>query len=116
MAIRGVVQLFNAVRKHQRVAETVEDEAKMPAETVDALSKDAFLDMLKSGKADGSARAGEPKMKRADGDKDIMRQPAWADDNFMMDAKLKDWDQAGSDDDAPKFPQAAGGDDSDSSS
>jgi len=95
-ATRGVVALFNAVKKAQ--GPVVGGGAG-----AEPVSKDKFFDMLK----DGSKEVGAiPKMGEAvnGGDKDngsqhgssdgTRNKSSWLDDNFMMGTKMKDWDQS----------------------
>jgi len=86
IATRGVVQLFNAVRKHQKSL----DEKMTKAKTIgkqDKVMKDInkgeFLDMLN----DNNTKA-----KKAKKEED---KPAWdvLKDDFMLGEGMKDWDK-----------------------
>uniref|UniRef100_A0A3B5AU39 RRP15-like protein n=1 Tax=Stegastes partitus TaxID=144197 RepID=A0A3B5AU39_9TELE len=78
---KGVVQLFNAVRKHQK---TVDDKVKeaggserKKAKVLSSVSKKDFIDVLR--RAEGGAQ----------------EKPAWSvlREDFMMEASMKDWDK-----------------------
>ncbi|XP_017564617.2 RRP15-like protein [Pygocentrus nattereri] len=96
-ATRGVVQLFNAVRKHQqnldeKMKEVGESERKK-AKVLSSVSKKDFIDILR-----GTAGAATPTIKKEkhmpEEPKD--EKPAWSvlRDDFMMGASMKDWDKA----------------------
>lgn len=94
-ATRGVVQLFNAVREQQKTLKTQLNKAGLSVTKRDKvyknLDKDAFLQVLQSKKT----RSNDPppptnlKIKAEDDD------GTWSvlKDNFMMGAKMKDWDK-----------------------
>ncbi|XP_069118583.1 RRP15-like protein [Argopecten irradians] len=100
MAQRGVVQLFNAVRKQQKILEeksTGLTEAKK-AKVVGNLTKGKFLDILKGTESNVKAQPDKEldKVKireEPEGKWSILRE------DFMMGAKMKDWDQQSSDSD-----------------
>ncbi|XP_060937219.1 RRP15-like protein [Limanda limanda] len=94
IATRGVVQLFNAVKKHQK---NVDDKVKevggserKKAKILGTVSKRDFIDVLRrteegprgTGTSTDTAAAAEEK-------------PAWSAlrDDFMMGATMKDWDK-----------------------
>lgn len=91
IATRGVVQLFNAVEKRQKLREDMLKEAggsERKREKAEAsFSKGEFLDMLKGGYANTDT---EPRKMTSEKEK-----PAWSvlKDNFMMGATMKDWDK-----------------------
>uniref|UniRef100_A0A672FTU7 RRP15-like protein n=1 Tax=Salarias fasciatus TaxID=181472 RepID=A0A672FTU7_SALFA len=81
IATRGVVQLFNAVKKHQK---TMDDKLKevggserKKAKILTSVSKKDFIDVLRG--EEGGAE----------------EKPAWSvlRDDFMMGATMKDWDK-----------------------
>jgi len=92
IATRGVVQLFNAVRKQQK---TVEDKLKEAGSSVrrqdnvlKSVSKGTFLDMLKGKNSGDTNISTDIKVESGDGSSwRVLR------DDFMMGAKMKDWDQ-----------------------
>eukprot|EP00057_Strongylocentrotus_purpuratus_P030763 XP_782650.2 PREDICTED: RRP15-like protein [Strongylocentrotus purpuratus] len=107
IATKGVVQLFNAVKKQQKTREDklkkVGGSQRKRAKVEASLTKGNFLDMLKgtpapssvdpSSKAKGSITSTE---KPLSGD-----QPSWGvlRDDFMLGAGMKDWDKEGSEED-----------------
>uniref|UniRef100_A0A3Q0RK61 RRP15-like protein n=1 Tax=Amphilophus citrinellus TaxID=61819 RepID=A0A3Q0RK61_AMPCI len=89
IATRGVVQLFNAVRKHQK---TMDDKVKevggserKKAKIFCSVSKKDFIDVLRR----------EEEGVRATGKTEKDAKPAWSvlSDDFMMGATMKDWDK-----------------------
>ncbi|XP_038072357.1 RRP15-like protein [Patiria miniata] len=95
IATRGVVQLFNAVKKQQKKfgekLDTAHSERRR-AEVKSSVSKGEFLDLLKatpviSNKNVSKNNQGE--------DKTGSKKPAWSvlQDDFMMGATMKDWDK-----------------------
>ncbi|CAN9514152.1 unnamed protein product [Ophioblennius macclurei] len=97
IATRGVVQLFNAVKKHQK---TMDDKLKevggserKKAKILTSVSKKDFIDVLRGeegkGKAEKQPAAAEEK-------------PVWSvlRDDFMMGATMKDWDKESEGEDA----------------
>ncbi|XP_068603410.1 RRP15-like protein [Brachionichthys hirsutus] len=91
IATRGVVQLFDALRKHQK---TIGDKVKevggserKKAKLLSCVSKKDFIDVLRRG--DGSSKAGKDAAAAA------TETPAWSvlRDDFMMGATMKDWDK-----------------------
>ncbi|XP_040901366.1 RRP15-like protein [Toxotes jaculatrix] len=94
IATRGVVQLFNAVRKHQKnmddkVKEVGGSERKK-AKILCSVSKKDFIDVLR-GTEGGSGGTDKPEKDAATADE----KPAWTvlRDDFMMGATMKDWDK-----------------------
>uniref|UniRef100_A0A3Q3W3L8 RRP15-like protein n=1 Tax=Mola mola TaxID=94237 RepID=A0A3Q3W3L8_MOLML len=82
IATRGVVQLFNAVRKHQKTVEEnvkeVDGSERKKAKLLSSVSKKDFIDVLRRTE-EGAAE----------------EKPAWSvlRDDFMMGATMKDWDK-----------------------
>jgi len=102
MATRGVVQLFNAVRDQQKTLKTSLNKAGLSTTKRDKvyknLDKDAFLDVLSgkknklvSSNASQNGHKKVPKMEVKEEDDD----GTWSvlKDNFMMGAKMRDWDK-----------------------
>uniref|UniRef100_K1QGN8 RRP15-like protein n=1 Tax=Magallana gigas TaxID=29159 RepID=K1QGN8_MAGGI len=93
IAQRGVVQLFNAVRKQQKVLDEKIKEvgsSELKREKVEkSMTKDKFLDILKS--ADSKPEKIE-----------IKKEEKWSAlrEDFMMGAKMKDWDKESDEDEA----------------
>uniref|UniRef100_A0A1B6GP94 RRP15-like protein n=1 Tax=Cuerna arida TaxID=1464854 RepID=A0A1B6GP94_9HEMI len=94
IATRGVVQLFNAVREHQKTLEKNLEEAG-PIEhkkdkVLKSLDKRAFLDVLMGPTKSQPVSNLIPKEVKEDPD-----NPTWSilRDDFMMSSKLKDWDK-----------------------
>lgn len=103
IATRGVVQLFNAVKMQQNTITRKLDEAG-PLEVrkekvLKSIDKNSFLDVLmgqKSQNVDEALQKEEPIRKKAKlSEKDDSNKQIWGvlKDNFMMDAKMKDWDK-----------------------
>ncbi|XP_070767808.1 RRP15-like protein [Enoplosus armatus] len=95
IATRGVVQLFNAVRKHQK---TVDDKVKevggserKKAKFLSSVSKKDFIDVLRRTEG-GSGVDGKTEK---DATAAVEEKPAWSvlRDDFMMGATMKDWDK-----------------------
>lgn len=93
IATRGVVQLFNAVRKHQT---TINDKVKevggsdmKRAKFLLSVSKKDFIDVLR--KTDGGSGVNS----KTEKDAVVEEKPAWSvlRDDFMMGATMKDWDK-----------------------
>ncbi|CAJ1061514.1 RRP15-like protein [Xyrichtys novacula] len=95
VATRGVVQLFNAVRKHQK---TVEEKVKevggserKKAKLLSSVSKKDFIDVLRGSEGGGGGQ--QPTDKAPPPTED--QKPSWSvlRDDFMMGASMKDWDK-----------------------
>ncbi|XP_044062494.1 RRP15-like protein isoform X2 [Siniperca chuatsi] len=95
IATRGVVQLFNAVRKHQK---TIDDKVKevggserKKAKFLSSVSKKDFIDVLR--RTEGGSRVNVKTEKDATAAAE--EKPAWSvlRDDFMMGATMKDWDK-----------------------
>ncbi|KAK6488910.1 RRP15-like protein [Huso huso] len=98
IATRGVVQLFNAVRKHQtnineKVKEAGGSERKR-AKLLSSVSKKDFIDVLR-----GNEGGKTEKSSKAENGKEVVvkseDKPSWniLRDDFMMGATMKDWDK-----------------------
>ncbi|XP_053288387.1 RRP15-like protein isoform X1 [Pleuronectes platessa] len=94
IATRGVVQLFNAVKKHQK---NVDDKVKevggserKKAKILGTVSKRDFIDVLRRTE-EGPRGTGTPTDTAAAAEE----KPAWSilRDDFMMGATMKDWDK-----------------------
>nr|XP_046255285.1 RRP15-like protein [Scatophagus argus] len=93
-ATRGVVQLFNAVRKHQKTVNDKVNEIggseRKKAKFLSSFSKKDFIDVLRTEGGSTVASKNETGSAAvADG------KPAWSvlRDDFMMGATMKDWDK-----------------------
>ena len=100
-ATRGVVALFNAVKKAQ-------DPVVGAGAGAEPVSKDKFFDMLKDGSKEVEAipkmgeavHVGDKNNDSQDGSSTETRnKSSWLDDNFMMGTKMKNWDQSDSGED-----------------
>ncbi|XP_058020157.1 RRP15-like protein [Ahaetulla prasina] len=106
IATRGVVQLFNAVRKHQtnvdeKIKEAGSSERKR-AKLISSVSKRDFISVLRgmdgkemeqnSARKSSNSRQNKPKSEDA---------PAWSilRDDYMMGASMKDWDKESEEED-----------------
>ncbi|XP_019627510.1 PREDICTED: RRP15-like protein [Branchiostoma belcheri] len=102
IATRGVVQLFNAVKKEQKTIQEKLQEAgpteSKKAKAMSSISKGSFLDKLKETKAAGAPsgtmerRKDNQLNKGKVPDKD---EPSWKilRDDYMMGSNMKDWDK-----------------------
>ncbi|KAJ1157622.1 hypothetical protein NDU88_010327 [Pleurodeles waltl] len=107
IATRGVVQLFNAVRKHQtnideKVKEAGSSERKR-AKLMASVSKKDFINVLRGQEETKAAQSDKnrtPKSKKITVKSE--EGPEWniLRDDFMMGASMKDWDKKSDDDDA----------------
>nr|XP_057909203.1 RRP15-like protein [Doryrhamphus excisus] len=96
IATRGVVQLFNAVRCHQKnVDDKVKNEAggseRKKAKILSSISKKDFIDVLRKTEGGSSITVKEEK----DAAPEVEEKPAWSvlRDDYMMGATMKDWDK-----------------------
>ncbi|XP_054637792.1 RRP15-like protein [Dunckerocampus dactyliophorus] len=96
IATRGVVQLFNAVRSHQKnVDDKVKKEAggseRKKAKILSSISKKDFIDVLRKTEGGSSITVKEEKNSAPD----VEEKPAWSvlRDDYMMGATMKDWDK-----------------------
>ncbi|XP_054432567.1 RRP15-like protein [Pteronotus mesoamericanus] len=99
IATRGVVQLFNAVQKHQKNVDEKVKEAggsvRKRAKLISTVSKRDFISVLRGmdGRADEPGSTGtNSKAKQTEAKED---GPGWTilRDDFMMGASMKDWDK-----------------------
>ncbi|XP_071325449.1 RRP15-like protein [Trachinotus anak] len=114
IATRGVVQLFNAVRKHQK---TMDDKVKevggserKKAKLLSSVSKKDFIDVLRRTEGGGGGTTKTDRDQAAAEEK-----PAWSvlRDDFMMGATMKDWDKDSDGEEADPHTGGAGDSDSD---
>lgn len=109
IATRGVVQLFNAVQKHQRnIGEKVKEAGgsiRKQAKLMSTVSKKDFISVLRgmdgtneNSSAGKNSKARQTEVKSEEG-------PGWKilRDDFMMGASMKDWDK---DSDEPEGSRA----------
>lgn len=112
LATRGVVQLFNAVRDQQKTLKTSLNKAGLSTTKRDKvyknLDKDAFLDVLSGKKnkltsSNGASQNGHKKVAKTEV-KEEDDDGTWSvlKDNFMMGAKMRDWDKESDSDDEMK--------------
>ncbi|XP_078505916.1 RRP15-like protein isoform X2 [Lissotriton helveticus] len=104
VATRGVVQLFNAVRKHQsnineKVKEAGSSERKR-AKLMSSVSKKDFINVLRGQE---ETKAVQSNINRTPRSKKVTVKsegPEWniLRDDFMMGASMKDWDKKSDDD------------------
>ncbi|NWH39651.1 RRP15 protein, partial [Chloropsis hardwickii] len=100
IATRGVVQLFNAVRTHQKKMEEEVKKAgsseKRRAKLMSSVSKRDFIDVLRNveGAKGGKNPTGKA-TKSKQGEVKSEEGPEWniLRDDFMMGASMKDWDK-----------------------
>uniref|UniRef100_A0A3P9JVN0 RRP15-like protein n=1 Tax=Oryzias latipes TaxID=8090 RepID=A0A3P9JVN0_ORYLA len=109
-ATRGVVQLFNAVRKHQKTLDQQVKEAgsseRKKAKILSSFSKKDFIGALRrteeGGRVHGEGRThGKPE-----------EGPSWSvlRDDFMMGATMKDWDKDSGAEEAEPHSDGGSGD------
>ncbi|XP_077013963.1 RRP15-like protein isoform X2 [Tamandua tetradactyla] len=117
IATRGVVQLFNAVQKHQKNVDEKVKEAgssiRKRAKLISTVSKKDFISVLRG--MDGSTNeknstGRSTKAKQAELKSE--ESPGWTilRDDFMMGASMKDWDKES---DVPDDSRPGSGNDSD---
>lgn len=98
IATKGVVQLFNAVKAQQKdISNKLQEAGPLEVrkeKVMKNIDKRAFLDVLMGEKStnvelEEAAKTAKPKKENNDKDK------TWSvlKDDFMMSAKLKDWDK-----------------------
>jgi len=103
LATRGVVQLFNAVREQQKSIKSQLDVAGKSTVKRDkvfkSIDKEGFLEVL-SGNKRRLENAKEKTVKVPKTEVKEEDESSWKilRDDFMMGAKMKDWDKEGSDD------------------
>ncbi|XP_051720876.1 RRP15-like protein isoform X3 [Ctenopharyngodon idella] len=101
IATRGVVQLFNALKKHQknvdeRMKEVGGSERKK-SKILSSVSKKDFIDVLRGADV---ARASTVKKEKVPVNVKV-ENPSWSvlKDDFMMGASMKDWDKESDEED-----------------
>ncbi|XP_011483226.2 RRP15-like protein isoform X1 [Oryzias latipes] len=115
-ATRGVVQLFNAVRKHQKTLDQQVKEAgsseRKKAKILSSFSKKDFIGALRrteeGGRVHGEGRThGKPEEGAA-----AEQKPSWSvlSDDFMMGATMKDWDKDSGAEEAEPHSDGGSGD------
>ncbi|CAL8338124.1 unnamed protein product [Gadus morhua 'NCC'] len=111
-ATRGVVQLFNAVRKHQNLVNDKVKEVggsdRKKAKLLSSVTKKDFIDVLRG--------KDTVKVVKAEKETAAAEKPSWSvlRDDFMMGAKMKDWDkQSDGEEEQPKSEEGAEDSDSD---
>ncbi|KAL0984636.1 hypothetical protein UPYG_G00144500 [Umbra pygmaea] len=96
IATRGVVQLFNAVRTHQRnigdMVKEVGSSERKKSKLLATISKKDFIDVLRG--ADAGTGVGIKTQRQLVG-REAKEKPAWSvlRDDFMIGASMKDWDK-----------------------
>ncbi|XP_073702874.1 RRP15-like protein isoform X2 [Garra rufa] len=95
IATRGVVQLFNAVKKHQKdVDEKIKEvggSERKKSKILSSVSKKDFIDVLR-----GTDVAYKPTIKKEKLPVEVKEEnPSWSvlRDDFMMGTSMKDWDK-----------------------
>uniref|UniRef100_A0A8C7BL34 RRP15-like protein n=1 Tax=Neovison vison TaxID=452646 RepID=A0A8C7BL34_NEOVI len=116
IATRGVVQLFNAVQKHQKNVDEKVKEAgssiRKRAKLISTVSKKDFISVLRGMDASTSEKSSTGKnLKAKQTEAKAEEGPGWTilRDDFMMGASMKDWDQES--DDADNSEPGSGSDD-----
>ncbi|KAM9488239.1 RRP15-like protein [Clarias gariepinus] len=110
IATRGVVQLFNAVRQHQknvdeRMKEVGGSERKK-AKVLSSISKKDFIDVLRE---NAGCKTVVKKTTKSMSEEQIDEKPAWSvlRDDFMMGSSMKDWDKESDAEERHKEPDGA---------
>ncbi|XP_039075229.1 RRP15-like protein [Hyaena hyaena] len=100
IATRGVVQLFNAVQKHQKNVDEKVKEAgssiRKRAKLISTVSKKDFINVLRGMDASTSGKSSTGKNLKAKQTEGKSEEgPGWTilRDDFMMGASMKDWDK-----------------------
>nr|XP_060610237.1 RRP15-like protein [Anolis sagrei ordinatus] len=100
IATRGVVQLFNAVRKHQKNVDEKMKEAgsseRKRAKLISSVSKRDFIDVLRGMEGtETEQNVAKKSIKSNQGASKSEERPTWSilRDDFMMGASMKDWDK-----------------------
>ncbi|XP_043780162.1 RRP15-like protein [Cervus elaphus] len=110
IATRGVVQLFNAVQKHQKNVDEKVKEAggsiRKRAKLISSVSKKDFINVLRGMDGNASEKTSAGKNSKAKQTEAKSEEgPGWTilRDDFMMGASMKDWDKEsdGADDSRP---------------
>ncbi|XP_027005239.2 RRP15-like protein isoform X1 [Tachysurus fulvidraco] len=116
VATRGVVQLFNAVRQHQKNVDEKMKEVggseRKKAKVLSSVSKKDFIDVLR-----GTAGCNKAAIKNEKASSEVQKEkkPAWSvlRDDFMMGSSMKDWDKESDPEERHKEPGDAEDSDSD---
>ncbi|CAH1792663.1 unnamed protein product [Owenia fusiformis] len=94
IATRGVVQLFNAVRKQQKILddklEEVGSSVRKQEKAMKSVDKRTFIDVLKGTEVKGQIKS---EIKQEKDDSKTKKSWSVLSDNFMMGAQMKDWDK-----------------------
>ncbi|XP_002717445.1 RRP15-like protein [Oryctolagus cuniculus] len=100
IATRGVVQLFNAVQKHQKNVDEKVKEAggsiRKRAKLISTVSKKDFISVLRGMDGTANEKSSTEKNSKAKQTKAKSEEgPGWTilRDDFMMGASMKDWDK-----------------------
>ncbi|XP_067305435.1 RRP15-like protein [Pseudorasbora parva] len=97
-ATRGVVQLFNALKKHQKnVDEKLKEvggSERKKSKILSSVSKKDFIDVLRGADAAHTSTIKKEKVVKVE-------NPSWSvlKDDFMMGASMKDWDKESDEED-----------------
>nr|XP_035145216.1 RRP15-like protein [Callithrix jacchus] len=111
IATRGVVQLFNAVQKHQKNVDEKVKEAgssiRKRTKLISTVSKKDFISVLRGmDESTNETTSSKKKPKAKQTEVKSEEGPGWTilRDNFMMGASMKDWDKEsdGPDDSRPE--------------
>uniref|UniRef100_F7GXI6 RRP15-like protein n=1 Tax=Callithrix jacchus TaxID=9483 RepID=F7GXI6_CALJA len=111
IATRGVVQLFNAVQKHQKNVDEKVKEAgssiRKRTKLISTVSKKDFISVLRGmDESTNETTSGKKKPKAKQTEVKSEEGPGWTilRDDFMMGASMKDWDKEsdGPDDSRPE--------------
>uniref|UniRef100_A0A2K5CVF9 RRP15-like protein n=1 Tax=Aotus nancymaae TaxID=37293 RepID=A0A2K5CVF9_AOTNA len=111
IATRGVVQLFNAVQKHQKNVDEKEKEAgisiRKRTKLISTVSKKDFISVLRGmDESTNETTSSKKKLKAKQTEAKSGEGPGWTilRDDFMMGASMKDWDKEsdGPDDSRPE--------------
>ncbi|KAM8816054.1 RRP15-like protein isoform 2-T2 [Rhynchonycteris naso] len=99
IATRGVVQLFNAVQKHQKNVDEKMKEAggsiRKRAKLLSTVSKKDFISVLRGMDGGTDSRTSAARSSKAKQTEVEEEGPGWTilRDDFMMGASMKDWDK-----------------------
>ncbi|XP_058389676.1 RRP15-like protein [Diceros bicornis minor] len=116
IATRGVVQLFNAVQKHQKNVDEKVKEAgssiRKRAKLISTVSKKDFISVLRGMDGSTNEKSLTGKNSKAKQTEKAEEGPGWTilRDDFMMGASMKDWDRES---DGPDNSRPGSGSDSD---
>ena len=107
VATRGVVSLFNAVKTAQAARDNVDSMSSGGGRGDKGISKDKFFDMLADGATGGSGADTKSRQQKdsstktgsGNSGKNGGKGVDWLGDDFMMGAKMKNWDRDSDDSD-----------------